>query len=166
MKKVIFLLIISLLVGCAKMIEGGNEKKPPAKDAPQIQKTAPASLNKAEVKQLENVVEVHQEFQEVNEKSEWLSTIHPLELRDISFVRMSAFSMDLESSYVLHYRIYNKGRWGDWNILPESKTQVNPRRKVFSGLNILQEIEKIQFRSSNATNSPVVFRLFVAHNQR
>lgn len=157
--------MFGLLFGCAKVIEVGNDKKAPTKSSSQTQKTTSDVLNKAEVKQLENVIEIHQEFQAANEKKEWLSAIHAVELREVSFVRLSAFSLDLKSNYAIHYRIYDKGQWGEWAMLPESKEKVNPNRKIFSGINVFQEIDKIQFRSSNATESPVVFRLFVAHNQ-
>jgi len=165
MKNILFLFMLGLLFGCAKMMEVGSDKNAPAKNSPPTQEAVQPVLNQAEVKQLENVIEIHQKFQQADNKDKWLSAIHTLEIEEVSFVRMSAFSLDLESNYVLHYRIYDKDQWGEWMLLPESKEKVNPNRKVFSGLNIFQEIQKIQFRSSNATKSPVVFRLFVAHNQ-
>ena len=168
MQKTICLLLLSLcfLFSCAKKIEVGNGEKATAASPAPARETGPSSWNKADIKQQENVIEVHQEFRHQNEKKEWLSFVHELGLKDVSFVRMSAFCLDLESSYILHYRIYEKGQWGAWAILPESKEKVNPDRKVFSGLNLFQDIEKIQFKSTNSTQSPVVFRLFVAYHQK
>ncbi|MBX2873882.1 MAG: hypothetical protein KTR30_17335 [Saprospiraceae bacterium] len=165
MKNTIFLLLLCFLGACAKSMEVGNDKTTSTSTPQETQKVAASSLNKARIEHQENVIEVHQEFQQKNEKNEWLSTPHELELRDISFVRMSAFSLDLKGEYAVQFRIFDKGQWGDWTILPESREQANPKRKVFNGLNLFQEIDKIQFRSSSATQSPVVFRLFVAYNQ-
>lgn len=163
MKKIIFLFWLCFLGACAKSIEVNNEKAAPPTSAATRAISPP--LNKAKIVQQENVVEVHQEFQIQNGKNEWQSTIHALQLEEISFVRMSAFSLDKESDYQLHFRIYEEDKWGEWTILPESREQPNPNRKVFDGLNLFQDIDKIQFKSSQATQSPVVFRLFIAKNQ-
>lgn len=163
MKKIIFLFWLCFLGACAKAIEVNSEKAAPP--APAATKAMSPSLNKAKIERQENVVEVHQEFQIQNGKNEWQSSIHSLEINDISFVRMSAFSLDKGSDYRLHFRIYEEEKWGEWTVLPESREQANPNRKVFDGLNLFQDIDKIQFKSNQATQSPVVFRLFIAKNQ-
>ena len=165
MKKTTFLLLFCFLIGCAETKEVGNEPTPSISTPQTTQKTISALENAATIKHQENVIEVHQEFRVENGKGEWLGAIQSLELKDISFVRMSAFSLDQETDYRLHFRIYGNDQWGEWMRLPESQEQLNPQRKVFDGLNLFQDIARIQFKSNHATQSPVVFRLFVAYNQ-
>lgn len=165
MKYTIILLLLCLLSGCAPTIEVGNEKRTPSPNPPATQNKGASALNEAKIEQQENVIEVYQKFEVKNEQSEWLGMTHALELKEVSFVRMSAYSLDLASNCRVQFRIFDKGQWGDWTVLPESKEQVNPKRRVFDGLNIFQDIDKIQFKSNGATQSPVVFRLFVAHKQ-
>ncbi|NRB53326.1 MAG: hypothetical protein HRU41_37060 [Saprospiraceae bacterium] len=165
MKKTSVLLLLCLVCSCAKTIEVGNEKR--TKNVPPSTTTGKvaAVLNQASIEHQENVIEIYQAFQAKSKENEWLSVIHPLEVNDVSFIRMSAFTLDLESKGEVQFRIYDKGQWSSWTELPESREQVNPNRRVFSGLNIFQDVEKIQFKSNGATQSPVVFRLFVALNQ-
>lgn len=165
MKKTSILLFLCLVGGCAKTIEVGNEKR--ATDGSLLAKEEKMTsiLNKASIEHKENVIEVHQEFQIKNEDNEWLSMIHPLEVSKVSFIRMSAFTLDLESNCAVQFRISDKGQWSAWTVLQESREKVNPNRRVFDGLNIFNDLEQIQFKSSGATQSPVVFRLFVARNQ-
>ncbi len=165
MKNITLLLLLCLLYGCAKTIEVGNEKRSSETGSPNLQGNGRTILNEAKIEHKDNVIEIHQEFQVKNEKGEWLGMIHPLELKEISFVRMSAFTLDLESDCVVQFRIFDKGEWGDWTVLPKSKEQLNPKRKVFDGINILGNIGKIQYKSNSATQSPVVVRLFVALKQ-
>ncbi len=165
MKRRSILLLLCLLGGCAKTIEVGNERRTVDSSSSAKEGKVTAVLNKASIEQKDNVIEIYQEFQIKNEENEWLSMIHPLEVDDVSFIRMSAFTLDLESHCVVHFRISDKGQWSSWTMLPESRDKVNPNRRVFNGLNIFQDLEQIQFKSSRATQSPVVFRLFVARNQ-
>ena len=93
MKRRSILLLLCLLGGCAKTIEVGNERRTVDSSSSAKEGKVTAVLNKASIEQKDNVIEIYQEFQIKNEENEWLSMIHPLEVDDVSFIRMSAFSM-------------------------------------------------------------------------
>lgn len=154
-KYVLLLLIVFILIALGIFINNNrNSIKQNDQDS--------NSANIAEIKKEDNIIEVYQTFQHQNSnENELVSSVHDLNIINSSATMMSAYSLDNLGSYKLYYRVYFDGKWDIWKSIDENIEEVNPLRKIFGPIIIPNDIEKMQFKSTESTNSEVIFRFFL-----
>lgn len=125
-----------------------------------LQKSVPVeNKNTTSVEKKGNVIEFHQKFDQANQKSIIESQPKDLDLSETSGGMLSAYSL-YKNDYQIYFHVFEKGEWQVWKELAENKEVQNPKRKVFAPQRLEPSVSKIQFKSSSATDSEVVFRIF------
>lgn len=141
----------------------GSVAEPPAKkqkleNTTTEKKSAPL-LNITKVDRKKNTFEFKTPFVYKTNASFYEGEQVDLDLSKTKGGMLSAYCLDTQSKRV-YFRVYKKQAWGDWQELSEDKEVNNPNRKVYAPVSLLNDVRKIQFKSSDSSSSPVVFRLF------
>lgn len=157
-----FFAILLILVSCKE----AKQKKEPESNI-KIEEKSKTTINTENLSTIvkeDNIFVIDQIFSKENNKNSIEGNPVEVDLAPTSGAMISAYS-EYKDEYTVSFKTLENNVWSDWVDFKENEEVKNPKRKVFSPINLKNSVQKIQFKSNKATNSKVIFRIYTFQKQ-